>query len=112
MHLHEKTLTSLESMLLASFARVHRSYIANLDHLRGVRAAALVLNDDSIVPVGRGYRDNVRQRMASRNSWTCEARTGSPGATASVYATGEAPRATRASLMAARSCRTCAASIT
>ncbi len=62
-HLHEKTLTSLESMLPACFARVHRSYIANFDHVRGVRSAALVLNDDSIVRVGRVYRDNVRERL-------------------------------------------------
>ena len=67
-HLHEKSLTALESLLPAGFARVHRSYIANLQRVRGVRTAALVLDDDSVVPVGRVYRDNVRQWMASRSS--------------------------------------------
>lgn len=60
-HLHEKTLSALEAMLPASFVRVHRSYIANRDRVRGVRAAALVMTDDSLVPVGRVYRDDVRK---------------------------------------------------
>lgn len=62
-HLHEKSLTALESLLPAAFARVHRSYIANLSKVRGVRAAALVLDDDSLVPVGRVYRAAVRERI-------------------------------------------------
>jgi len=62
-HLHEKSLTALESLLPATFARVHRSYIANLGRVRGVRAAALVLDDDSLVPVGRVYRGAVRERL-------------------------------------------------
>ena len=62
-HLHEKSLTALESLLPEAFARVHRSYIANLGRVRGVRAAELVLDDESIVPVGRVYRDAVRERL-------------------------------------------------
>lgn len=62
-HLHEKSLTALESLLPATFARVHRSYIANLGRVRGMRAAALVLYDDSLVPVGRVYRGAVRERL-------------------------------------------------
>ena len=62
-HLHEKSLTALESLLPAAFARVHRSYIANLGRVRGVRSAALVLDDGSLVPVGRVYRDAVRDRL-------------------------------------------------
>jgi DNA-binding LytR/AlgR family response regulator len=62
-HLHEKSLTALEWLLPATFARVHRSYIANLGRVRGMRAAALVLDDDSLVPVGRVYRGAVRERL-------------------------------------------------
>ena len=62
-HLHEKSLTALESLLPEAFARVHRSYIANLGRVRGGRAAELVLDDESVVPVGRVYRDAVRERL-------------------------------------------------
>jgi DNA-binding LytR/AlgR family response regulator len=63
-HLHEKTLSALETMLPESFVRIHRSYIANRDRVRGVRAASLVMTDDSLVPVGRVYRDEVRRILA------------------------------------------------
>lgn len=62
-HLHEKSLTALESLLPETFARVHRSYIANLGRVRGVRASALVLDEESLVPVGRVYREAVRERL-------------------------------------------------
>jgi two-component system response regulator LytT len=63
--LHEKTLSALEALLPEGFARVHRSYVANLRHVRGLRTAprvALVMDDESLVPVGRSYRELVRDR--------------------------------------------------
>lgn len=62
-HLHEKSLTALESVLPPSFARVHRSYIANVTRVRGIRGAELVFADESAVPVGRMYREAVRRRV-------------------------------------------------
>lgn len=62
-HLHEKTLNALESLLPPSFLRVHRSYIANLGRVRGLRASAVVMHDDTLVPVGRVYRESVRERL-------------------------------------------------
>ncbi len=67
-HLHEKTLLALEALLPACFARVHRSYIANLEHLRALRTAPggrveLPFGDETAVPVGRIYRDTVRERL-------------------------------------------------
>lgn len=62
-HLHEKTLGGLEALLPATFVRVHRSYIANRDRVRGVRASSLVMTDDSLVPVGRVYREEVRRLL-------------------------------------------------
>ena len=62
-HLHEKSLTALEALLPDTFARVHRSYIANLARVRGVRAGAVVLEDDTLLPVGRVYRDAVRAKL-------------------------------------------------
>ena len=64
-HLHGKSLSALEAILPAGFMRVHRSYIANLVHARGVRAAALVLEGGTLVPVGRVYRAAVRERVLS-----------------------------------------------
>lgn len=62
-HLHEKSLTALEALLPAGFARVHRSFIANLSRVRGVRASALVLVDESLIPLGRVYRAAIRERL-------------------------------------------------
>ena len=62
-HLHQKTLTALERVLPEDFVRVHRSYIAPLTKARGLRANALILADGQAVPVGRSYRDVVRERL-------------------------------------------------
>ena len=66
-HLHEKSLTALEKLLPVRFARVHRSFIADLTRARGLRSASgkpfLVLDDDRLVPVGRSYRIAVRRRL-------------------------------------------------
>ena len=62
-HLHEKSLTALGTLLPAEFARVHRSFIANLSRVRGVRASALVLDDESVLPLGRVYRAAIRERL-------------------------------------------------
>lgn len=65
-HLHEKTLNALEMLLPAEFARVHRSYIVNFARVRGMRSTprvAVVMDDDSLVPVGRVYRDAIREKL-------------------------------------------------
>jgi DNA-binding LytR/AlgR family response regulator len=65
-HLHEKTLNTLETLLPPGFTRVHRSYIVNMARARGLRTAprlALVMDEDSLVPIGRVYRDAVRERF-------------------------------------------------
>jgi two-component system response regulator LytT len=67
-HLHEKTLGALEMLLPEAFARVHRSYVANLGRARGLRTMprlVLVMDDESLVPVGRVYRELVRDRWAA-----------------------------------------------
>jgi two-component system, LytTR family, response regulator LytT len=65
-HLHEKSLTALESLLPAEFARVHRSYIANFARAKSIRTTpreALVMDDGSLVPIGRVYRAGVREKL-------------------------------------------------
>lgn len=66
-HLHEKTLNTLETLLPPGFTRVHRSYLVNMARVRGLRTGprlALVMDGDSLVPVGRMYRDGIRARFA------------------------------------------------
>lgn len=66
-HLHEKSLTALEKLLPVRFARVHRSWIADLTRARGLRTVRgrpfLVLDDDKLVAVGRSYQAAVRERL-------------------------------------------------
>jgi len=63
-HLHEKSLTALESLLPETFLRVHRSYIANLARIRGIRGGTgALMMDGTVVPVGRVYRAPLRARL-------------------------------------------------
>lgn len=65
-HLHEKSLTALEAVLPAGFVRVHRSYIVNIARARGLRHAdrpVIVLDDGTLIPIGRAYREQVRERV-------------------------------------------------
>jgi two-component system response regulator LytT len=55
-HLHEKSLTALEALLPETFRRVHRSYIVNMDRVRGMRGRTLVMHDERLVPIGRKFR--------------------------------------------------------
>lgn len=67
-HLHEKSLSALEALLPSSFVRVHRSFIANTARVRGLRTAprmVLVMDNGSLVPVGRVYREVVRALFTS-----------------------------------------------
>lgn len=61
-HLHEKSLTALESLLPETFARVHRSYIANMKRVNALRGTTLVMETGALVPVGRVYRATLRAR--------------------------------------------------
>lgn len=66
-HLHEKSLTALAKLLPARFARVHRSFIVDLTRAQALRTVSerswLVLQNETLVPVGRSYRSGVRERL-------------------------------------------------
>jgi two-component system response regulator LytT len=62
-HLHQKSLTSLETFLPASFVRVHRSFIVNLAYVRGTRVSRIVMTDGSLLPIGRTYREALHQKL-------------------------------------------------
>jgi DNA-binding LytR/AlgR family response regulator len=57
-HLHDKSLTALEHLLPASFARVHRSFVANLAYIGKLRSEpgtrySLLLSTGEEIPVSR-----------------------------------------------------------
>jgi DNA-binding LytR/AlgR family response regulator len=65
-YLKDQTMAVVESTLdPMRFVRVHRSWIVNTAHVCGLRTSAFVMDDDSLVPIGRMYRDAVRQRFVS-----------------------------------------------
>ena len=56
----EKSLTSLERLLPSNFMRIHRSYMANLDHAESLASHrgskySLTLKDGQVLPVGRSH---------------------------------------------------------
>ena len=66
--LHDQTLSALEKTLPASFMRIHRSCIANLDHataLEDVDGGFELILGDVRAPVGRRRLRDVRARLAA-----------------------------------------------
>lgn len=46
----------------SSIIRIHKSYFANLAHVRKMRSMELIMDDEVLrIPVGRTYRDKVRE---------------------------------------------------
>lgn len=67
-HLHKKTLSALERLLPSNFQRVHRSHIVNIRHAVRIVAQegsgrAILLANDTRVPIGRSYADTVKERL-------------------------------------------------
>jgi len=60
---------TLERILPPTFARVHRSYIANLEQVRALRPTegrpVLSMRDGTSIPVGRRYARLLRARLAN-----------------------------------------------
>jgi DNA-binding LytR/AlgR family response regulator len=61
------TLRDLESLLGEGFFRCHRSYIAGLRHVRKVTRAAIVLTDDTALPLSRRLYDAANQAFIRFN---------------------------------------------
>ena len=50
------------------FARIHRSYIVNLDHIHNVKGSTIVVENETAkfaIPVGRAYKKDFRQSIAA-----------------------------------------------
>lgn len=66
--LHDKSLDRLEALLPATFVRVHRSHLVNLDHADRLVVASgsryhLRMRDGREVPVGRSRVETLRARL-------------------------------------------------
>jgi two-component system response regulator LytT len=66
--LHDRSLAGLGAILPPAFVRCHRSYLVNLDHVRGMRCGAgsrywLALAGGNELPVGRSHVDGVRRQL-------------------------------------------------
>lgn len=57
------SLEELEALLPASFFRCHRSYLVNLQHVRGCAADAMSLENGARVPVARSRRQALAEAM-------------------------------------------------
>ncbi|MEO9477941.1 MAG: response regulator transcription factor [Cyclobacteriaceae bacterium] len=63
-HLISHTLKAVEAKLteLDVFCRVHKSYVINLDHVKGIEGQNLLIMD-KIIPIGKSYRSSLFQRF-------------------------------------------------
>jgi DNA-binding LytR/AlgR family response regulator len=59
-----EALKNLEKMLPQdTFIRIHKSYILNTSLIRSVSGNTVALNDGSALPIGKVYKDEVRQKL-------------------------------------------------
>ena len=56
----------MEERLPASFMRIHRSYIVNLDAIQEVSKNRVILDADTSLPIGDLYKENFQQFLDSR----------------------------------------------
>lgn len=61
-HTVRGSLNDYRQKLGPSFIRSHRSYIINLNHLKGINHTVVFLNE-SEVPVGRRYREDLLEKL-------------------------------------------------
>ncbi len=64
-HVTYLTMNKLEDLLPAhKFARIHRSFIINLDHIQYVEGNFIRINNNDL-PIGLTYKDSLAQRLRS-----------------------------------------------
>ena len=58
------TMKSIEDKLSGkNFARIHRSYLIRLDKIKTIEENAVALPDKVVLPISRGYKDNLLTRL-------------------------------------------------
>lgn len=61
------TIGKLENLLFdKGFMRVHRAFLVALDHVASVKSSELILDNGDVIPVGRTYAKDVKERINQR----------------------------------------------
>jgi DNA-binding LytR/AlgR family response regulator len=50
-----------EKLGATNFSRVHKSYLVNHDFIRSVDYSHIILNDNTVIPIGRAYRKSFNE---------------------------------------------------
>jgi len=53
----------LEELPADTFIRIHKSYVVNLDHVQAVAYSHVKLRDQTLLPVGRAFRNDFREKI-------------------------------------------------
>lgn len=61
------TFTHMKSCLPENFLQVHRSWIVNMDHIREIERARIVMDRETYIPVGDSYKDQLANYLANRS---------------------------------------------
>ena len=58
------TLSDIEAQLPSYFARCHKSFLVNMNHIAEMKAGSLTMRSGEVVPVSQGRRKEVKERFA------------------------------------------------
>ena len=58
------TLSDIEAQLPSYFARCHKSFLVNMNHITEMKAGSLTMRSGDVVPVSQGKRKEVKERFA------------------------------------------------
>ncbi len=60
------TFNQIESVLPASFMRVHKSFIVSVDHIKSIDGNVVILTNMKTVPIGATYKDAFMDKLQAR----------------------------------------------
>ena len=60
------SMKKLEERLPDTFMRIHRSYIVNLTRIQEVRKNRVLLDDDTLLPIGEMYKEAFQQYLDTK----------------------------------------------
>lgn len=61
----KQSLSNVEQQLGSSFIKVHRSYLANLEHIKQITKTDIIFDDEQTIPLSRRRYTEINQRFIS-----------------------------------------------